>query len=147
MHVQIDFDRGLAAQRHDLLLLQHSQQPRLQRERHVADFIEKQGPARGLQDLAAHSFLARAGERPGFVTEQLAFDQRFGNRRAVDRDERPFRAPADEMHRMRERFLAGTCWTLDEYRHAGVGNAIRTAHIAQHLRVFAGQVLQGERVL
>ena len=132
----------LAAQRHDLLLLQHAQQPRLQRQRHVADFIEKQRAAGGLQDLAAHAFLARAGECTRLVTKQLALDQRLGNRRAVHGDKRPLRAPADQMHGVREGFLAGAGRSLDEHRNARIGDPIGAAHIAQHLRVFARQILQ-----
>jgi hypothetical protein len=36
----------------------------LQRQRHVADFVQKQGAAIGLLQLAAHAFLARAGKLP-----------------------------------------------------------------------------------
>ncbi len=50
--VQIDWNRLIAAERHDFALLDHAQQPGLQHQRHVADFVEEQGAAAGLQDLA-----------------------------------------------------------------------------------------------
>ena len=51
-------DAGVGADRHaatdggEFAFLQHAQQPRLRLERHVADFIEKQGPAMRLLEPA-----------------------------------------------------------------------------------------------
>ena len=65
---------------------QDTQQLRLQAQRHVADLVEKHGTAIGV--LEQTSTLAQcAGKRPLGVTEELGFQQRFGNRRAVDRHE------------------------------------------------------------
>ena len=50
--LDIDGDRFAAAERRHHAFLEHAQQARLQRERHVADFIEEQRAAVGLQDLA-----------------------------------------------------------------------------------------------
>ncbi|EDO26491.1 predicted protein, partial [Nematostella vectensis] len=49
---------GLAANRLNPALLQYPQQTGLQRQRHIADFIEEQRAAIGLLQLAAHAFLA-----------------------------------------------------------------------------------------
>jgi hypothetical protein len=65
-----------AAQRHHLPLLQHAQQPRLHRQRHVADLVEEQRAAVGLADAARRAVAAGAGEGAGPVAEQLGFDQR-----------------------------------------------------------------------
>ncbi|MOA44606.1 hypothetical protein D3C78_1669110 [compost metagenome] len=46
------------AQRGDLAFLQHPQQPRLQGQRHVTDFIEKQRAAMGLLQAADHTATA-----------------------------------------------------------------------------------------
>jgi hypothetical protein len=54
----------------------------LQRQRHVADLVEQQGAAIGLQQLAAHAFLARAGETAAAIAEQLALDQAPGSTRS-----------------------------------------------------------------
>ena len=59
----------------DLALLQHAQQLRLQRERQLADLVEKQRAAVGFLEqpgLVAH----RIGERAAHVTEQLGLEQR-----------------------------------------------------------------------
>ncbi len=83
--LKIDLDGCFSAERRDLVFLDHAQQPRLQRERHVADFIEKERAAIGLHDLAAPSFALRAGERARTIAKQFAFDQIFGQRGAIHR--------------------------------------------------------------
>jgi hypothetical protein len=69
-----------------LALLQRAQQLGLQRERHLADLVEQQRAAVGRAKKP--SLARRAGERALLVAEQLALEQRLGDRRAVDRDER-----------------------------------------------------------
>ena len=49
----------------------------------------------------------RTGKGALLVAEQLAFDERFGQRRAVDRDERHAPARAEVVNRARDEFLAG----------------------------------------
>ena len=83
---------------------------------HVADLIEEQRATGGLQDLALHAFLARAREGAGSVAEQLALDQRFGNRRAIEGDEVLRRAVAGRVQCAREHFLAGAGGALDHDR-------------------------------
>ena len=71
--VHLGFTGG--AQPPDLAILQHAQQLGLERERHVADFVQQQRAAVGQFEtsLAGHQ---RAGKRALFVAEQLAFNQR-----------------------------------------------------------------------
>src|SRR5947209_1107284 len=71
----------------ELPLLQESQQLRLRGERHFADLVEEQRAALTRLDEAG-AVAIRAGERAAHVAEKLAFDQRLGERRAVDRRER-----------------------------------------------------------
>ena len=112
----------LTPQGHYKTVFQHPQQPGLQRQRHVADFIEKQRAAIGLLQLAAHAFLARTGKAATAIAEQFTFDQAFGNRRTIERDERFVAAHAGLMHRLGERFFAGTCFTVDQQRHIALEN-------------------------
>ena len=80
-------DLGGAADARDHLALEHAQQLGLQRERHLADLVEEQRAAVGgfeEADLA----LVGAGERAALVAEQLALEQRLGQRRAVELDQR-----------------------------------------------------------
>ncbi|MNE42885.1 hypothetical protein D3C80_1370350 [compost metagenome] len=96
----------LAANRHNLTFFQYPQQPRLQGQRHVADFVQQQGAAVGLQQLAAHAFLARTGKRAAAIAEQFALDQAFGNGRAIEGDERFFCSLTGLMHGFGEGLLA-----------------------------------------
>src|SRR6185369_16835923 len=76
-----------AAEPLELALLQHAQELGLRRRAHLADLVEEQCPPRGLLEL---SRLALRGAREGaaLVAEELCFQQLFGQRRAVQRDER-----------------------------------------------------------
>src|SRR5687768_9758332 len=125
---QVDLERGLRAEGYHLLLLQHAQQARLQPHGHVADLIEEQRAARGLQDLAFHPLLARARECARAIAEQLAFDQRFGDRRAIECNERHRRPIAGGVQCTREHFLAGTGRPLNHDGHARTRDAVSAAH-------------------
>ena len=57
-----------------------------------------------------------AGERTALVTEKFRFDERFGQRAAIDRNERPLRAPAQAMNRLRGDLLACARFPGDEDR-------------------------------
>ncbi|VWC31545.1 hypothetical protein BPS26883_06440 [Burkholderia pseudomultivorans] len=138
-HVEIDAHRRVAAERHDLAVGEHAQQARLQRERHVADFVEKQRAAVGQRDLAARAVLARAGERAGRIAEQLALDQRFRQRAAVDGDERPRAARAGIVNRACEHFLARAGFAEHENRQPLARDAQRQFGLLGDLRVAAAQ--------
>ena len=70
----VDLDRLVAADAEDLLVLQHAQQLGLQRQRHVADFVEEQRAAVGVLEAALAQPVG-AGERAGLVAEQLVVEQ------------------------------------------------------------------------
>ena len=71
----------------DLALLNGPQQLGLQAGVHLRDFVQQQGAAIGLLELADAAG-QRAGEGALLVTEQFAFQQVLGDGGAVDRDER-----------------------------------------------------------
>src|SRR5207302_4771766 len=111
---------------------QDAQQLDLRRRRHLADLVEKQCPAiRQLE--AARAPLGRAGERAFLVAEDLALEQRLGNRRAVDRDERKRRPRAELMNRLRDELLAGPRFAGDEDGGTGgrglLDNLVNLAHL------------------
>ena len=76
-----------AAEAAERALLQHAQQLDLRRRRHLGDLVEEQRAAVGELEAALPP-LGGAGERALLVAEDLALEQRLGNRRAVDGDER-----------------------------------------------------------
>ena len=79
-------------------------------------------PPRGQFELAGPRFVG-VGEGPFLVAEQLAFEQRLGDRRAVDGDERLIAAAAEVVDRLADDFLAGAVFAEDQHRQVGVGDA------------------------
>ena len=113
----IGMPRAAAANRPVLLILQKPQQGDLRSRAECIHFVEEQSAAARLGYDALACFL-RVGKRAAGVTEQLAFDERFRNRAAVDRHERRRLAAAEVMNRARGEFLAGARLALNE--HGGV---------------------------
>ncbi len=75
-------------QAHDLTFLQNAQEFHLQCQRHVADLIEKQSAVVGRLEPARLGLRCPC-EGAGLVAEELRLGQRFRQRSAVHRDERP----------------------------------------------------------
>ncbi len=72
----------------DLALLEDPQQLDLHAGRDVADLVEQQRAAVGRLEQA-DPVLRSARERAARVAEELALEERLGDRAAVDGDERP----------------------------------------------------------
>ena len=86
-------DRPPAAHARDLPLLERAQQPHLEGGLHVADLVEEERAAVGQLELARPGL--DAGRHAALDAEQLALEQRLGERRAVDGDQRPLAARED----------------------------------------------------
>ena len=107
-------------------LLQHAEQFRLHGQRDLADLVEEDGAAVG--QLEPPLALADgAGERPLLVAEQLALQQRLGQRRAVHRDERVATPGRRVVDRPRHQLLARAGLAEDQHR------ADRLRHVADQL--------------
>ena len=102
--------------------------------RQVADLVEEDRAS--VRDLeAADAALEGARERTALVAEELALDERAGERGAVDRDERTVAAGAARVDRARDELLAGPGLAreedgrprrrdlLDEVEHVAEGRA------------------------
>src|SRR5690606_6309784 len=87
----------------------------------------------GLLDLAFGG-LDRAGEGAFLVPEQLAFQQAFRDRRAIDRDEIAIPAMTGLMQSARQQFLARPARTQKHDRNAGVSHPLYRPGDADHLR-------------
>jgi hypothetical protein len=85
--------------------LKHAQQLGLGREAHVGDLVEEDRAAVALLELAAPA-LGGTRESTALVAEELALEQRLGNRRAVDRQEGSVAARAVLVHGARHELLA-----------------------------------------
>ncbi len=102
----------------DLARLEHPQHLGLRARRHVADLVQEDRSAVGLDelpDLPAH----RAGEGALLVAEELRLDQLLGNRRAVDLDERARGDAGGAVDLARHELLARAALALDQDRRAG----------------------------
>ena len=119
----VDCHLGARAERAHLPLLEHAEDLRLERHRHVADLVEEERPASRLDEEAGPRF-ARVGERATGVSEQLALEERLRHRRAVDRDEGAVGSAAAPMNRVREHLLARPALAGDEDRRFGVGHTL-----------------------
>jgi hypothetical protein len=87
----VGLDQAAAAETVVFALGQHTEQARLQVERHVTDFVEKQGAAGGTLEVPGTA-LVGAGECAFFVAEQFRFQQVGRDGGGVDGDERTARA-------------------------------------------------------
>src|SRR5262249_16296155 len=105
-HADIDRDFDLAAEPPHTRIFQNTQQLRLHRDRHVRDFVQEQGSLMGVLETAGAAAQGSC-KSSALMAEELAFDEMFGKRRAVHRDERSLRSCAKTMNRRSGSFLAG----------------------------------------
>ena len=111
----VGLDRRVAADALERMAFQHAEELRLRRERHLADLVEEDRPLVGRLELADHP-LGRAGERALLVAEEFAFQERLGECRAVDADERSVAARAGRVDRPGDEFLADAALAANEHR-------------------------------
>ena len=76
----------------------------------------------------------RPGERTALVPEQLRLEKRFGNRRAVDRDERLVRRGARVVDAARKQLFARSGFADQQN-----GRAARSSHLRREADRFAKQ--------
>ena len=98
-------------------------------------------PSRGQLELALRP-AGRARERALLVAEQLAFQQRFGQRRAGDRHERLAGAIPGVVDGAGHQFLAGAALPADQHRAAQARNLLHQLENRMHLRAFADDVVK-----
>ena len=128
----VDATGAGAADALDRQVLDRAQQLGLRRQRQVGHFVEKQRAAVGVLELAPPA--ADAGGRPLFDAEQLRLEQRFDDRRAVDRDERPRPAAAQLVNLPRHELLAGAALAFDQHGEIGGGDTLDALAQRRHHR-------------
>jgi hypothetical protein len=104
-HAHVDAQELVGADALDFAFLERAQELRLHRERELTDLVEEERAAVGDLELPG-AIAARAGVGAAQMTEELALDDRFGQRRAVHVDERRLRAPRLLMDRARHELLS-----------------------------------------
>src|SRR6185503_15897058 len=106
-HPHVDLHRMRIADALELSLLKHAQKLHLERRAHRADFVEEQRALVGLLETAL-PVSNRTGKSTAHVAEQLRFEKRFGDRRAIERDKAARTTRAVVMNRARDDFLSGS---------------------------------------
>ena len=94
------------------------QQGRLLFQRHIADLVQKEGPAGGQFEFSRPALPPGPGKSAPFVTEQFAADQFPWNRAAVQRDIGTAAPGAAMMDRLSKQFFAGSAFALQQ--HVGI---------------------------
>jgi hypothetical protein len=121
-HADVDVDGDVVADAADFAFLEDAQDPALEHGRHGTDFVEEDGAAVGLLEEAL-LVVDGAGEGAAAVAEEFGFEEGLGEGAAVDRDEGGELAPAVEVERFGDEFLAGAAFAEDEHGAFGVGDA------------------------
>ncbi len=121
-HAHVDGERPGAAHAHHLALLEHAEHLGLHGEAHVADLVEEEGPA--VRPLDEPRALLDARRHAAFDAEKLALEQRLGQRRAVDGDERSAAAAAVMVERARDQLLPRPARAEHEDRDVGGGEPL-----------------------
>src|SRR5215470_18543517 len=109
----IDSHGGRISDRLEFFLLQHAQQFRLAREREAVNLVEDDRSA-VRQFETSLAILNRAGEGAFSVAEELAFEQGFGQRGAIDLNQRAGASTTVKMNRLRNQLLSGPALTLNQ---------------------------------
>ena len=97
----------------DLVLLEDAQELGLERRRDVPDLVEEDRAAVRLREQTGRVG-HRARERAAHVPEELALEERLGERGAVDRHERPLAAQAVAVDGARDELLARAALARDQ---------------------------------
>ena len=113
---------------------EHAQQLGLQFDGHFSDFVEKQRSLVGLFEQPLF-VLRRTRETAGAVAEEFAFEQLFGEGRAVDRHECLSGARPGLVDRLREDLLARSGLAGEQYRRVRRSDFAREVHgLSERLR-------------
>jgi len=127
-------------------LLDRAQQLHLHRQRQFGNLVEEQRAAgRGMEEAVAIALGPGKGAFP--VAEELGFHQRFGDRPAVDRNERQQSTRRRIVDRPRDQFLAAAGLTVDRHRGHAVRQPLDHRSQLPHGRRLAAQPVDAARPL
>ena len=141
-HAGVRLDGLAATDALEPLVLQDAQDFGLRGTGHVADFVEENCASAGLLELA-HAPLVGPGEGASLVSEQFAFEKRFGNGGTVDGQQRPIAAVAMVVDGSGDEFLAGARLAQNQDAHVRRGHASDGLVDFLHLRRAADDRLGG----
>ncbi len=139
----VDGDDRRAADAADFLLLEDPQQLRLEGHGNLPNFIQEDGSPVGQLKKAHPPLPGRAGEGAGLIAEQLALQEVFRQRGAVDGHKGLGHPPAGGVDAVGEELLAGAGLPGDQ--HVGIRPAefFGNFHLLPHLRVYGDDAAEG----
>src|ERR1041385_7117925 len=121
--------------------LERSQEPRLELEWQLADFVQEQRPSvRTFESprVSRH----RARERSALVSEELALRQVRCDGAAIEYDERPAATLAEHMDRVCENVLAGAGFSDERERQLRYGKTFERFEHAAHRRGYRNEIAE-----
>jgi hypothetical protein len=137
---------GFAAERTNAAFLERPQLLGLQRQRHLADFVEKERSAIRLQQQTFVIGL-RVGECAALVTEKLALQKRFRQRRAIDGHKRPAASAAPVVQSVCDQLFADAAFSGDQNRAFRIGDASQLRKQLTPWRAVTDQLIKALRLL
>ena len=137
----VDFDRQRSPDRMHFSFLKSPQKLALHGHRHLPDFIKKESAAVGCLEQSLFGFV-RARKGPFHVTEQLAFEQRFRNRAAIDRHKVFARSLAVAMDHARDYLFARSGLSRDTDRRIRIRHPHHLLQQGLHRRAAGDDVVQ-----
>ena len=114
-HPHVDAPRAVRADGRDDALLEYAEERHLERGTRVADLVEEDAAAIGL-DEEPGAVLGGSGERAAHVAEELDLAQLVGDRTEVHRDEAAARRAAVGVDRLGHELLAGAGLAVNQDR-------------------------------
>ena len=138
----VDLSSARRPQAFELAFLQHAKQFRLQIERQIANFVEKQRPAVG-QLESALALRHGPGECAALVTEQLALDQRRRECGTVDRHQSEVPSSAARVQLPGEQLLAGAGLAEQQHRAVARGDLVEPRQRRAQRRTAAHDFFEG----
>src|SRR5512134_2407148 len=145
-HPDVGALRPAAAHALELPVLEDAQELYLQRRGDFADLVEEDRAAVGRLE-PAHLVCDRPGERPLDVAEQLGFEEGFGERRAIDLDERLIAPRGKIVDRPGENALSRSALARDEDRGIGILHHVDQVEDLPDARSLADDVAKGKLAL
>ena len=121
--------------------LHKAQQLGLQGQRHLADLVQKQRASVGRLD-ASDAPLHRTGKCAAGMAEEFRFQQRLGNRRAVDGHKGLAASRRQPVQRLGHQFLARSGGPFNQYRRRARSHQADAAADLNHARGVADQFRQ-----
>ena len=140
-HTYREWHVGFTSEPANSGFLDDAEQLGLSADRHLADFVEKQRSVVGLLETSGPAFDG-ARERALLMTEEFAFHQRFGQRRAIHRDKRAPVPRTQAVDGARHQFLPRSALSANEDRRSGRRDLLDHRKDFFHRRRIACQFVQ-----